>query len=98
MQYVVYGLFAIWLVSAAGGLFLGVFSIARPDDAPGLKLRPAPFYFASSAFTFAVAGMLMWLYFSGAMSESWVLVAGFIVFLPELAYFIWSSRISSGRK
>lgn len=90
MRYVVYGLFAIWLLSALGGLFLGIFSIVRPEDSPNLKLRPTWFYFASSSFTLAVTGLLMWLYFSGYLDESWILVAGLIVFLPEAAYFFWS--------
>lgn len=90
MRYVIYGLFAIWMLNALGGLFLGVFSLAKLADAPSFKLRPTWYYFASSFYVLAVAGLLMWLYFSGVLDESWILLAGFVVFLPEVAYFFWS--------
>ena len=92
MQYVIYGLFALWTLRGLGELFVGVFRVVRPnDDIPNFKLRPTGYYVGSSIFTLAVTGLLAWLFISDRLSAWWVFMAGTIVLVPEAIYF-FSSR------
>ena len=93
MSYFVYFLFTIWFLSGLGALLAGALIRFGPADAPRLSPRPAWFQFASGVYTLAVAGVLLWLYRSGMITEWWVLIYGSVVFLPEIFYFLFSRRL-----
>ena len=93
MSYFIYFLFVVWLLSGLGGLLAGALIKFGPADAPRVSPRPAWFQFASGLYTLTVAGVLFWLYQTGAITEWWVLIYGTLILLPEVIYFLISKRL-----
>ena len=98
MKYFVYFLFTIWFLSGLGGLLAGVIIRFGPADAPRVSPRPAWFQFASGFYMLVVAGVLLWLYQSGAITEWWVLIYGSVILLPEIVYFLFSGLLQKAAK
>ena len=92
MRYFVYFLFVIWLLSGLGGLLAGALIKFGPANAPRVSTRPAWFQFASGLYTLAAAGIILWLYLTGAVTEWWVLIIGSVIFIPELLYMLFGKR------
>ena len=92
MSYFVFFLFIVWFLSGLGGLLAGALIRFGPADAPRVSPRPAWYHFASGFYTLSVAGVLLWFYRAGTITEWWVLIYGSVVFLPEMIYFLFSRR------
>jgi len=97
MSYFVYFLFTIWFLSGLGGLLAGALIRFGPAGAPRVSPRPAWFQFATGFYTLAVAGLLLWLYRIGTITEWWVLIYGSSILLPEIIYFLFSRRQAQAR-
>ena len=93
MTYFVYFLFVVWFLSGLGGLLAGALIVFGPKGADTISTRPAWYHFASGVYTLSAAGVFLWLYMNGSISEWWVLILSTIVFIPELAFtFFWKWR------
>jgi hypothetical protein len=89
VEYAIYGVFVFWYLCSLPGLLIGLQFVARRDRSPW---RPLWYYFASFAFGITATSVLLWLYSSDRIDEWYTIMLGWVIFLPEAIYLLWSQR------
>src|SRR5215217_678887 len=93
MKYVIYGVFIFWYLCALPPLVTLAQRIFWPEPDPELRLRPTWYYIGSAIFDITATTSLLWLYSSGYLDEWSTVIVGWLVFLPEVIYLVWSQGI-----
>ena len=97
MQYVIYGVFIFWFACSIWPLIVVAQRLFWPEPDPEKRVRPTAYYLLSFVFGIAVTGGLLWLYSSGYLSEWATVIIGWLVFLPESIYILWSQGALGNR-